>query len=59
MDNVEIGRGAVVRNTIIDKNVRVPNAAHIGVDLEVDRARFHVSHRGVVALRKRQAIGGV
>ena len=56
MDNVEIGRGAVVRNSIIDKNVRVPSGARIGVDLEADRARFHVSHRGVVALRKGQAI---
>jgi glucose-1-phosphate adenylyltransferase len=62
MDNVDIGRGAVIRNTIVDKNVRVPNGTQIGVDLKVDRARFHVSHRGVVALRKGQAIedrGGV
>jgi glucose-1-phosphate adenylyltransferase len=56
MDNVDVGRGAVIRNTIVDKNVRVPNGTQIGVDLKVDRERFHVSHRGVVALRKGQAI---
>ncbi|MBV9325605.1 MAG: glucose-1-phosphate adenylyltransferase [Chloroflexi bacterium] len=57
MDNVEVGRGAVIRNTIIDKNVRVPSGWRIGVDPESDRARFHVSHGGVVALRKGQQVG--
>jgi glucose-1-phosphate adenylyltransferase len=52
MDGVDIGRGAVVRNTIIDKNVQVPSGSCIGVDLEHDRARFHVSRGGIVALRK-------
>src|SRR5262249_19683940 len=56
MDDVDIGRGAIIRNTIIDKNVRVPAGARIGVDPELDRARFHVSQRGVVALRKGQEI---
>jgi glucose-1-phosphate adenylyltransferase len=56
MDNVEVGRGAVVRNTIIDKNVCVPGGTHIGLDAQHDRARFHVSRRGIVALRKGQVI---
>ena len=39
LDNVTIGRGAVVRNAIIDKNVVVPDDALIGVDHEEDRRR--------------------
>jgi glucose-1-phosphate adenylyltransferase len=58
MDDVDVARGAVVRNTIIDKNVRVPAGARIGVDAEHDRARFHVSRRGVVALPKGLVIDG-
>ncbi len=32
MHNVDVGRNAVVRNAIIDKNVRVPPGARVGVD---------------------------
>jgi glucose-1-phosphate adenylyltransferase len=52
MDGVDIGRHAVIRNAILDKNVRVEPGARIGVDLEHDRARFHVSKRGIVAVPK-------
>jgi glucose-1-phosphate adenylyltransferase len=54
MDGVQIGRGAVVRRAILDKNVVVPEGAHIGVDLDSDRARYHVSDGGVVVLGKSQ-----
>jgi glucose-1-phosphate adenylyltransferase len=52
MDNVQIGEGAVVRRAILDKNVVVVPGAHIGVDLETDRQRYHVSDSGVVVLGK-------
>ena len=45
-------RGAVVRRAILDKNVVVPDGAQIGVDLELDRQRYHVSEGGVVVLGK-------
>ena len=32
MHNTEIGRGATVRNAILDKNVRIPDGANVGVD---------------------------
>ena len=35
MDGVQIGRGAVVRRAILDKDVVVPDGAHIGVDPEL------------------------
>ncbi|HOU92239.1 MAG TPA: glucose-1-phosphate adenylyltransferase [Polyangiaceae bacterium] len=53
MDDVEVGREAVVRRAILDKNVRVPPGVHIGVDHEHDRARgFMVSEKGVVVVGK-------
>lgn len=52
MDNVQVGPGAVVRRAILDKNVVVPPGAHIGVDLDHDRKRYHVSDGGVVVIGK-------
>lgn len=53
MDDVEIGRGAIVRRAILDKNVRVPPGVHIGVDHDEDRERgFTISEGGVVVLGK-------
>lgn len=54
MDNVIIGEGAVIRRAILDKNVVVEAGANIGVDLELDRQRYHVSEGGVVVLGKAQ-----
>jgi glucose-1-phosphate adenylyltransferase len=52
-DDVEIGRNCVIRNAIIDKNVRVPEGTRIGVDAEEDRARgFTVTENGVTAVPK-------
>jgi len=56
LDDVRVGRGAVIRNAIIDKNVLVPPDAQIGVEPERDRARFEVSPGGVVAIGKGDVI---
>ncbi|WOP07405.1 glucose-1-phosphate adenylyltransferase [Streptomyces cyaneofuscatus] len=53
---VRVGRGAVVRNAILDKNVDVPPRATIGVNPERDRELYTVSHNGVIALGKGQAV---
>jgi glucose-1-phosphate adenylyltransferase len=52
MDGVDVGRDAVVRRAILDKNVSVAPGAQIGVDPEADRERFVVSAGGVVVVGK-------
>jgi glucose-1-phosphate adenylyltransferase len=54
MDGVQIGKGAVVRRAILDKNVIVPDGAHIGVDEAADRARYFVTDSGITVLGKSQ-----
>jgi glucose-1-phosphate adenylyltransferase len=56
MDGVRVGRGAIIRHAIIDKNVVVPDNARIGVDLDHDRQRFTVTESGVRVIEKKQAI---
>ncbi|MBQ1011536.1 glucose-1-phosphate adenylyltransferase [Micromonospora sp. M51] len=50
MEGVEIGRHAVIRRAILDKNVFVPEGVEIGVDLEKDRQRYTVSDNGIVVI---------
>lgn len=52
LPGVRIGKGAVVRRTILDKNVVVPDGAEIGVDPGKDRERYTVSGNGIVVLGK-------
>jgi glucose-1-phosphate adenylyltransferase len=52
MPGVDVGRHAVVRRAIVDKNVRIAPGAQVGVDPEHDRARFTVSAGGVVVIGK-------
>ena len=56
MEGVEIGRHAVVRRAILDKNVFVPEGCEIGVDLEKDRQRYTVSDNGIVVIGKGQRV---
>jgi glucose-1-phosphate adenylyltransferase len=50
LDNCDIGRRAKVRRAILDKNVRVPEDAEIGYDLERDRRYHHVTESGIVVV---------
>lgn len=49
-DQCDIGRRARIRRAILDKNVRVPEDAVIGYDLEQDRRYHHVTESGIVVV---------
>ena len=57
MHEVDVGRHAVVRRAIVDKNVRIADGAQIGVDPERDRERFVVSAAGVAVIPKGAVVG--
>ena len=51
MDDCDIGRHAKLRRAILDKNVRIPQDATVGYDLDADRARgWHVTNSGIVVI---------
>jgi glucose-1-phosphate adenylyltransferase len=57
MDKVQIGEGAVINRAIIDKNVKVPAGAAIGLDPQLDRSRgFKVTESGITVLSKGQEV---
>lgn len=52
-DGVIVGPRACLRNTIVDKNVEIPQAAKIGFDGDWDRAHgFHVTASGITVVPK-------
>ncbi|MCY4370245.1 MAG: glucose-1-phosphate adenylyltransferase [bacterium] len=55
-DEVSVGRGAVVRNAIVDKLVEIPEGYEIGVDPVTDAKRFTISEGGVVVIGKKDQL---
>jgi glucose-1-phosphate adenylyltransferase len=56
LDDVTVGRGAIVRRAILDKGAAVAEGAQLGVDLEHDRERFTVTANGIVVVGKRDVV---
>lgn len=54
-DNCDIGRHAKVRCAILDKNVKVPENAEIGYNVEEDRKKYHVTESGLVVVEGHQS----
>jgi glucose-1-phosphate adenylyltransferase len=50
LDNCDVGRRARLKRVILDKNVRIPEDAVIGYDLERDRLHHHVTESGIVVI---------
>jgi glucose-1-phosphate adenylyltransferase len=56
MDNCDIERHAKLRRAILDKNVRIPQGATVGYDLDADRARgWHVTDSGIVVIGRQHS----
>ena len=53
---MRVGKGAVVRHCILDKNVYVSDGETIGVDAQRDGERFTVSDNGVVCVGKSEVV---
>jgi len=47
LPNVQVGAGAVLLRTVVDKHCRIPPGLVVGVDAETDRRRFHRTDQGV------------
>ncbi len=56
MHDVDIGRSAVVKRAILDKNVQIAEGAQVGVDPDEDRERFAVSEGGIVVIGKGEQV---
>ncbi len=50
LPNVDVGRHAVVRRAVIDKECHLPEGFTVGVDAAEDRRRFHVTDKGVTVV---------
>lgn len=57
MPNVTIGAGAVIRKAIIDKRAEIAPGTQIGVNIEDDMKRFHVTESGLVVIPRGAKIG--
>ena len=59
LDNVDVGRNAVVERCILDKYVRVEPGAIVGVNLDQDRERgFMVTESGITVVPKGTVVSG-
>ena len=52
LHGVTVGRGAVLRNAIVDKNVAIPDGVEVGVDQEADLKRGFLVEDGLTVLSK-------
>jgi glucose-1-phosphate adenylyltransferase len=56
-EGVDVGRHAVIRRAIVDKDVKIPAGFQIGIDPEWDRRReFQVTDGGVVVIAKDETL---
>jgi glucose-1-phosphate adenylyltransferase len=57
LHNTQVGRGATVRDAIVDKHVVISDGAVVGIDKEHDRARgFTVTEGGITVVPKGQVV---
>ncbi|MGC1587578.1 MAG: glucose-1-phosphate adenylyltransferase, partial [Rhodomicrobium sp.] len=47
LPHVDVGRGARLRNVVVDAAVKIPDGLIVGEDAEIDAKRFRRSERGI------------
>jgi len=50
LPHVRVGAGCVIKRAVVDKYCRLPPKLVVGVDVEADRRRFHVTEKGVTLI---------
>jgi glucose-1-phosphate adenylyltransferase len=50
LPEVEVGRGAMLSRVIVDQGTRIPPGLRAGIDPGEDRARFHVTDKGITLI---------
>jgi glucose-1-phosphate adenylyltransferase len=50
LPNVTIGRDVRLRRSVVDKHCVLPDGFCAGLDPQADRARFHVTARGITLI---------
>lgn len=48
LPKVDVGRHVILRRVVVDNGARIPDGMEIGINLEQDKKRFHVTESGVV-----------
>jgi glucose-1-phosphate adenylyltransferase len=50
LPNVDVGRYVTLKRVIVDKGCKIPEGLEVGVNIEEDRKRFHVSENGITLI---------
>jgi glucose-1-phosphate adenylyltransferase len=53
LPDVEIGRGARLRNVIIERGTKIPEGLQVGWDPELDGQRFRMTSKGICLVNQR------
>jgi glucose-1-phosphate adenylyltransferase len=53
LPDVEIGRGARLRNVIVERGTKIPEGLQVGWDPELDGQRFRVTGKGICLINQR------
>ncbi len=57
LGDIKVGKGCILNRVIADKDVEIAPGSEIGVNLEHDKQRFHVSEEGIVVIPKGARVG--
>lgn len=50
LPDVDVGRHVTLKRVIVDKNCKIPDGLEVGINVEEDRKRFHVSPNGITLI---------